>query len=239
MPIVGLIPARGGSKGVPRKNIRLVNGKPLIAYTIEAAIDSNLLDQLIVSTDDHEIAECAIKYGANVPFMRPAELANDTSTDLSVMQHAAAWISNEPTSSDILVYLRPTTPLKTPEIIDNTINKLKFEKELTGVRSVTRSDGVFHPYWMFKEYNNSLQPFIDGITTDEYFQRQLLPPCFRLNGVCDALRITNLSTGSIYGNEVGCIEIEENIALDIDTENDFLYFEFLMEQANRRSNNAI
>ena len=144
---IGLIPARGGSKGIPRKNCVQVNGKPLIAYTIEVALNSELLDGVIVSTDDAEIAEIALSCGAQVPFTRPDCFASDNATDFDVINHFTDWAIQANIEIDLIAYLRPTTPLKTSEIIDQSLRKLMNDKVLTSVRSVTKSEGVYHPFW--------------------------------------------------------------------------------------------
>ncbi len=122
--ILGVIVARGGSKGIPRKNIKLLNGKPLIAYTIEASKESKYITSTIVSTNDEEIATVAREYGADVPFLRPDELAQDTSTALSVIQHALGWLQeNRSERYDYVLILQPTSPLRTAGDIDGCIQK--------------------------------------------------------------------------------------------------------------------
>ena len=125
MNVLGVIPARSGSKGIPRKNLYTLCGKPLIAYTIKAAIKANALTQFIVSTDSEEIAETAKEYGANVPFRRPSELATDSSLAADVMKHAIIEMEKlDGIIYDTLVMLQPTTPLRTPEDINNVVQKL-------------------------------------------------------------------------------------------------------------------
>ncbi|MCI0533120.1 acylneuraminate cytidylyltransferase family protein, partial [bacterium] len=133
---LGIITARGGSKGIPRKNIKELMGKPLIAYTILAAKGSALLSRAIVSTDDAEIAEIARMHGADVPFMRPAELAEDASTSIAVVQHAVSWIrENENEIYDYVMILQPTSPLRTAEDIDACI-KIADETHADSVMSM-------------------------------------------------------------------------------------------------------
>jgi CMP-N,N'-diacetyllegionaminic acid synthase len=136
MNITALIPARGGSKGLPGKNIQLLHGYPLIAYSIVVALLSERIDRVIVSTDSPEIAGISEGYGAEVPFLRPAELARDQSTDLEFMTHAIAWLAeHEGQTPDYLVHLRPTTPLRDPRIIDLAIAQLADRSEATSLRS--------------------------------------------------------------------------------------------------------
>ncbi|MEM9681509.1 MAG: acylneuraminate cytidylyltransferase family protein [Bacteroidota bacterium] len=227
---LGLIPARGGSKTLPRKNIKLLKGKPLIAYTIEAALESKRLDRVIVSTDDEEISEVALAYGAEVPFLRPTNLASDNSPDHDVIRHAIEYLSQEECLKvDNVIYLRPTTPFKTSLIIDKCIEKLNSDN-YSGLRTVTKVDGVYHPFWMFKEHNSQLYPFVDGVDVSKYFQRQLLPSCFRLNGVVDIIRTGEALKAKLYGENVGYLEVDENRSVDIDTEFDFKYCEFLLQE---------
>lgn len=230
--VVGLIPARGGSKGIIKKNIKRLNGKPLIAYTIEAALKANAIDRLIVSTDDKEIASVAQQYGAEVPFLRPRELAQDDTPDKPVYLHLINWLlEEEDVEFEILVNLRPTTPQRTAEIIDSVVSKLHTEKTLTSVRTVTKVEGVFHPYWMFRQKNGTLMPFIEGVDLNKYYRRQLLPTCYRLNGVVDALKIeTLLNNKNMFGERIGFIEVEEHLAVDIDNQLDFDFCEFLIKK---------
>lgn len=229
MNIIGLIPARGGSKKLPGKNIKDLHGKPLISYTIDAALKSSMLDRVIVTTDDEAIASAALQYKAEVPFMRPAELASDTSPDRPVIIHAVEWLKeNENYSVDAVALLRPTTPFKTAELIDSCIKKLN-ESDYSAIRTVTRSEGVFHPYWQLKSVDGYLQVFLDDVDLNKYYQRQLLPECYRVNGVVDLMKTDALMNGDTqYGDKIGFIELEESSAVDIDTEFDFNLCEYLM-----------
>ncbi len=232
---VGLIPARSGSKGVRNKNIRLLNGKPLIAYTIEAALASKLFDRVIVSTDSELIAEIARNYGAEAPFLRPGEISKDSTPDLPVIQHLIEWLkNNEGYISDYLVYLRPTSPFKTGKIIDKALHKIMSSESHTGLRSVTPSEGVYHPYWMYKEVDGKLKSFIDGINIEDYYQRQLLPPCFRLNGVVDIVKVENLKKNMLYGDCIAYYELTEQQSFDIDNEFDFRLAEFFMKDKSTK-----
>jgi CMP-N-acetylneuraminic acid synthetase len=221
--IVALIPARCGSKGVKNKNIKLLDGKPLIQYSIEAALNSKKVSRVIVSTDDKEIAEIALECGAEIPFIRPAELAKDNIPDGPVMKHLINWLKeNENYQVDVLAYLRPTTPFKTSELIDTCLGKIILSPDASSLRTVNKAEGVYHPYWMFKTEDGKLKSFIDGISIKEYFQRQLLPDCYRLNGVVDILiPKVILNDNDIYGERIIPFEIAEEIAIDIDTELDF------------------
>ncbi len=123
--VLALIPARGGSKGIPRKNIRPFAGYPLIAFSIAAGLQAESVTRVVVTTDDEEIAEVAREYGAEVPFLRPAELAQDRTTDLPVFQHALNWLSeHEDYHPQVVVHLRPTTPIRPPDLVDRSVGLL-------------------------------------------------------------------------------------------------------------------
>ena len=140
--VLGIIPARGGSKGIPGKNIRPLGGYPLIAYAIVAGRLSALVDRVIVSTDDEQIAAIARKWGAEVPFLRPARLARDETTDLPVFQHALGWLGeNEDCRPDTIVQIRPTSPLRPRECVDAAVEMLIDDKDADSVRGVRSCSG--------------------------------------------------------------------------------------------------
>ena len=172
MKVLGLIPARGGSKGIFRKNIKNLCGKPLIAWTIEAALKSSKIDRLVVTTEDNEIAEIAKSYGADVPFMRPTELAEDSTPGISPVLHAIEQLPN----FDSVLLLQPTSPLRTSDDIDGIVD-FAFSKNADSVASVFHSP--VHPYWVYKSNNSKLTPFIDN---NFVACRQKLPDAFSLNG---------------------------------------------------------
>lgn len=229
--VLAIIPARGGSKGVPRKNIRLLGGKPLIAYAIEVGLKSPSIKRVIVSTEDAEIAEIAKRYGAEVPFMRPTDLAGDTVPEQPVFRHALKWLEeNEGYVPEFVLSLKCTTPLKTAGDIEAVVKKLK-ETDCDSVRTMTRVNGVYHPYWMYKERGDLAEPFVDGLDIAKWYQRQLLPPVYRLNGVVDgARRSVMMEKSNLWGNTMAMVEVPEDRAVDIDTELDFRVVEFLIEQ---------
>ena len=232
MKVVALIPARGGSKRLPEKNIRNLGGKPLLAYTVEAALSAESVDRVIVSTDDESIARVSRECGAEVPYMRPGSLAQDSTPDRPVMQHALDWLrQHDEQEFDLLVLLRPTSPFKTAELIDHCVDKLTASDCYTSVRTVTRAEGVFHPYWMFRSEGDCLSPFIDGISLEKYYQSQLLPKCLRLNGVVDVLRTDRiLGQSNHWGECIGHVITEEIDSVDIDNLLDFQFCEFLLSQ---------
>lgn len=233
MNVLGIIPARGGSRRVPGKNIRLLAGKPLIAYTIESSLKSTRIKRLIVSTDNSRIAEVAQGFGAEVPFLRPSHLAEDATPDQPVFLHALRWLKDkEDYEPEIVVNLRPTTPFKTPEIIDRVIQKIT-ETDADVVRTMTLVEGVHHPYWMYRlSEDGSAEPFSNDIKLSQYYRRQLLPPVYRINGVVDAMKTPIIYEGNILDNQnMRGVIISEKESMDVDTEFDFVICECLMNSA--------
>ena len=229
MRVLGLIPARAGSKRLPRKNLLPLAGEPLIGHTIRAGQASSLITDLIVSTDCEEIAKVAREYGVDVPFLRPAEISGDESSDRDVLLHALNFYQRHGIIFDVVSYLRPTTPLKTPTLVDMAISKLKSDDSLTGVRSVTKVSGIFHPYWSYRPEGGELRPFVEGTRPEEYYQSQKLPECLRLNGVSDALRPKVIAASkNIFGDSLGFVETNEIRSVDIDTNLDFLFCEAIL-----------
>ena len=227
--ILGLIPARGGSKSVSRKNIRLLVGKPLIAWTIEIALACPSLDRVIVSTDDREIAKVARRHGAEVPFIRPVELAQDDTPDLPVYQHTLSWLAeHEGYRPDIVVWLRPTVPLRTVQDVEAALQQL-IETGADCVRSVCPAE--HHPYWMKRLKGDRLVPFVEGIDVARYYQRQLLPPVYRLNGAVDVTWYrTVMEKGLLYSGDVRGYVMPVERSIDLDSELDFALAELLLRR---------
>lgn len=234
MKMMGLIPARSGSKGVPRKNIRPLAGKPLIAWTIEQALASGCLDRVVVSTDSREIAEIAKDVGAEVPFMRPVELAADETTDLPVCRHALSWLGEqEGYCPDYVVWLRPTSPLRTPNDI-STAASLLSASDADCVRSVCRTDA--HPYYALKIVENRLCALLPLADDRRYLRRQLLPDVYHVNGCVDVVRCSSIKDPVLLfaGDMLPYIMPHER-SLDIDTDFDFRIAEFLMSEPDQSS----
>ena len=227
--ILSIIPSRGSSKGVPRKNIRPLAGKPVIAWTIETAFACHSLDRIIVSTDDKEIAEIARQYGAEVPFIRSNELAQDDTPDLPVYQHALSWLAeHEGYRPDIVVWLRPTAPLRTVQDVEAAIHLL-IDTGADGVRSVCPAE--HHPYWMKKLNGDRLVPFMEGIDLTRYYQRQLLPPAYCLNGAVDVTWYTTvMDKGLLYSGDVRGYVMPVDRSIDLDSELDFAIAELLLQR---------
>jgi len=231
--IYGIIPARSGSKGVPGKNIKLLGGYPLIAYTIAAAKMAKNISRTIVSTDSTEIASIAKKYGADVPFLRPAELSGDKSPDIDFVLHAINWFQqNEKKTPDYLVHLRPTTPLRNPVIIDKAIQEIRSCDEATSLRSG-------HPAAEspFKWFLRDEQGFFKGILpeyTNDFISapRQLFPTVYIPDGYVDVLKTSFImESGTLHGNKM--IGFVSPVCTEVDTIEDF---EFLEYELKNKSN---
>lgn len=230
--VLGLTPARGGSKGVPRKNARPVLGKPLIAYTLETARTCGLIHRLIVSTDDEEIAALARRFGGETPFMRPAAIAQDDTPDLPVFQHALEWLwDHEGWRPDIVLNLRPTFPLRTAAHIGRVIERLWNGPGDDAVRTVHATP--HHPWWTYRlNADGRREPFVPGADEAAAPRRQDLPPAYVLDGCVDGMRPGLVLSGSLYGpgDKVGLVVVDDVPLIDLDTEFDFQFLEFLLGQ---------
>lgn len=230
MKIIALIPARSGSKGIPKKNIKNLNGKPLISYTIEAAKKAKHLNKedIICSTDSKEIAEIANQYGARTPFLRPEKYATDEATSISVAVHALNWMKqNENKNYDYLMLLQPTSPLRKAVHIDEAIEKMKVYKT-SSVVSVNKPDDM--PYNMKKL--NKEGELIDLIEND-YTRRQDMPEIFATNG---AIYLTKtdviLKEKSFFGDHSIPYIMNRKYSIDIDEMFDFKIVELFDELIN-------
>ena len=203
-PILALIPARGGSKGLPRKNVLPLAGKPLVAHTIATALDSSTITRTIVSTDDDEIAEAARSHGAEVPFRRPAELAADESLDLEVFRHALEWLAREEGyEPELVVHLRPTNPIRRTERVDEAVREMLADLRADSLRSV--SVPAQTPYKMWRREGAYLAPLVEvaGVRDAHSRPRQSLPEVWWQNGYVDVIRPrTVLELASMSGERV-------------------------------------
>jgi CMP-N-acetylneuraminic acid synthetase len=230
MNTLGVIPARGGSKSVPRKNIAPVHGKPLITYTIEAAQRSRLLTHFLVSSDDAEIMAVARQYGAPVPFIRPAELATDTAPSLPVVQHAVGEMERmHGITYDYVVLLQPTTPLRLPEDIDAALEKLA----ATGADSVISvcDVGAYHPARMRQIVDDRLVE-LPIREPKEMARRQDLPPVYIRNGAIYAVkRDVVMLQNSMSGSDCRPYIMPEERSVNVDSKLDLLLAEILLRPA--------
>jgi CMP-N,N'-diacetyllegionaminic acid synthase len=187
--VMVLIPARGGSKSVPRKNLLPVAGKPLLAYSIRHALACSSVTRTIVSTDDREIADVAVEYGAEVPFYRPAEFAGDFATDLEVFRHALDWLAEEEDYiPELVVHLRPTGPVRDIALIERAISLMLKHPEADALRSVGVAEQT--PYKMWRLEDSYLRPLIElaGFPEAHSMPRQKLPQAYWQNGYVDIVR---------------------------------------------------
>jgi CMP-N-acetylneuraminic acid synthetase len=226
MRVLGIIPARGGSKGIPRKNIKLLCGKPLIAYTIDAAARSTRLTRTIVSTEDTEIADVARSLGADVPFLRPRDLADDTTPTLPVVLHAIETLEAEGESYDAVCLLQPTSPLRRPEDIDGCIDLLEASGS-DSVISVIPVPEPCNPHWVYMRSADGRMSLSTG-ETEPIARRQELPPAFHRDGSVYVTRTEVLVNGrSLYGVNVQGYEIPPRYSANIDTQTDWQVIEGL------------
>ncbi len=230
--ILAVIPARGGSKGLPGKNIRELGGKPLIAWSIEAGRQSRYVDQLVVSTDSKEIAQVAELWGGNAPFLRPADLATDEAKGIDAILHAVHWHLERGESFDLVLVLQPTSPLRTAEDIDRAV-ELLFEKSASAIVSVCPTD--HHPWWA-----NTLPE--DGCMKDflrpelKNTNRQSLPKFCRLNGAIYLADIPFLEkTNSFITEGTFAYVMATEASVDIDTILDLHLAELLLKERKRRA----
>jgi len=187
--VMALIPARGGSKSVPRKNLLPVAGKPLIAYSIMHAQACPLITRVVVSTDDDEIAEVARAYGAEVPFKRPAEAASDTATDFQVFHHALSWLAeHEAYVPELVVHLRPTGPVREAALVERAVQLMLANPEADALRSVGTAEQT--PYKMWRIEDSFLRPLLEppGYPEAHSMPRQKLPVAYWQNGYVDIVR---------------------------------------------------
>ncbi len=223
--VIAIIPARGGSKGVPRKNVRLLGGRPLIAHSIEAALQANCVDRVVVSTDDEEIAQVALNAGAEIPFMRPPELALDHIPVMPVIQDLMRKVDPQQSLYPFIVVLQPTNPFRKPADIDKSVDILK-RGDCDTVLTVSPASN--HPYrmrWLDSD-GEFLRPLFENV--DLYAQRQDLPPVYNFNGsVISCLQSVMLNQKIFYGVKHRGIILDEICGFDIDTELDLLVAEQL------------
>lgn len=219
--VIAIITARGGSKGVPRKNIKKLAGKPLIAWTIEEAQRSKYIDRLILSSEDTEIIQTAKEFGCDVPFVRPAELAQDTTRGIEPILHAL----QKSEDYDCVVLLQPTSPLRIAEDIDRTIETM-IEESAPACVSVTETQES--PYWMYKiEDDQLLQPLLSQ--TDLSKRRQDLPSVFVLNGAVYVAEVEWLKKTKTFLTDLTvAYKMPKERSCDIDTQIDFKFCELML-----------
>lgn len=219
MKILAIIPARGGSKGIPRKNIRDLAGKPLIAWTIEAALSSSGLDRVVVSTEDDEIAFISRGLGADVPFLRPPELAADDITTLAVLQDVLASLKDEEGyTPDVVMTLQPTSPLRSAQYIDEAISLFEADPNADSLVSCVEVPHIFHPESVMKtDKHGYLRPYL---VEPQPTRRQDKGPVFARNGAAIYMTRTKCLDHFIFGGNLIAYLMDEVSSLDIDNEQD-------------------
>lgn len=221
--VLAIIPARGGSKGLPGKNIRPICGKPLIGWTIDAALSAPAIDATVVSTDDDEIARAALACGALAPFRRPPEISGDHATSLDAVLHAIELLPG----FDVAVLLQPTSPLRTHSDISAALQLFDSARAVS-VASVCEVDE--HPYWMYRfGRDRKLEPLIAD--EERPSRRQDLPPVYRLNGAIYVVDVNWLREKHVFvGAESLGYVMPRSRSIDIDDEADFLLAEKMMNE---------
>lgn len=230
--ILALIPARGGSKGIPRKNIKDFAGYPLIAWSVAAGLQAHSVNRVIVSTDDEEIAAVSRAWGAETPFMRPAELAQDRTTDLPVFEHALKWLEDiEGYKPDIVIQLRPTSPIRPKDCVDSAVKILMEHADADCVRGVVTAGQNPYKMWRFNGYEKPMNPLleVDGIAEPYNAPRQILPPTYWQTGHIDVIRASTITRKhSLTGNTIYPLVIDQRYTVDIDTPADWAKYESLV-----------
>ncbi len=234
MNVLAIIQARGGSKGIPGKNIKLLCGKPLIAWTIEAAKNAKTVTRVIVSTDDEAIAEVSKKYGAEVPFLRPAEFATDGAKSIGLLEHALNFLKEkENYETDVVVQLKPTNPLRTSTQIDQCVELYQESVDLDAVITVVKAP--VHPLKTWKFEGESLQPFVPenvfGIKEAAKTPRQKLPEAYGNNSCVHVINPkTILEKHSSIGTRVKGVVLSREDSINIDEPIDFEIAELLLKK---------
>lgn len=227
MNVLGVVPARGGSKGIPQKNLAMIAGRPLLAYTADAARASRHLSRVVVSTDDESIAAAARALGLEVPFMRPADLAADDTPMLPVLQHAAREVARAGSAADIVVLLQPTSPLRRASHIDDAIELLQ-STAADSIVSVVEVPHQFSPVSVMRLDGGRLRPFLDGPPVT---RRQDKPRVYARNGPAVlAVRRHVLDAGSLYGSDSRPLLMAAADSLDVDGPDDLALAEFLLQR---------
>ena len=231
--VLAVVQARGGSKGIPGKNIKLLAGIPLIAYSIAAGIQSKYVNRVVISTDDEQIAQVAMQWGGEVPFLRPPEYATDTAVDLDVFVHALTWLEeNEGYKPDIVVQLRPTSPLRPIDCVDRAIELLLSDEAATSVRGVVPSGQNPYKMWRITSETEPMEPLLkEGFFEPYNMPRQELPQTYWQTGHVDVLRRdTILRDRSMSGDRILPLIIDSRYTVDIDDLQDWAKAEWMIEQ---------
>jgi len=229
--VISIIPARAGSKSIIDKNIASLSGHPLVAYSIAAAKLSNRIDRVIVSTDSDDYSEIALKYGAEVPFLRPKEFSTDESTDRDFLIHAMDWLKiNENTVPEYWVHLRPTTPLRVPLVIEEAINCVLNQKDSTSLRSGHKTPES--PLkWFVKDGNGYFKGIIDSNAEDEIYNlpKEAFNDVYIPDGYVDIVKASHvMNNNTIHGKKM--IGFESPVCTEVDSMQEFEYIQYQLEK---------
>lgn len=236
--VLALVTARGGSKGLPNKNLRVLAGHPLVAWAVAAGTQAKLVTRIMCSTDSSEIADVARHYGAEVPFMRPDSLAGDETLDLPVFLHALDFLyATESWVPDIVVHLRPTSPLRPKALVDQSIALLFSRPDATSVRAVCPAPCTPYKMWRLdddskKGHSALLRPLLTDAASPEPYNtpRQELPKVWWQTGSVDTIRTTTLRSASMSGTAILPLEIAADLAVDIDRASDLARAEAALDR---------
>ena len=240
MEVLGLIIARGGSQRVPHKNIKPLAGRPLLAYSIEAARRSHYITRVIVSTDSESIAQVAIQEGVEAPFRRPPEISQGHSTELEAVEHALTWLrDHESYEPDLVALIRPTTPFRKSETIDRAIELLLNDPAAHSVRTVKLCSEHPHKMWVMDNDGRRIRSFVpveQKLREAHTLSYHLLPTIYVQNASMDVLRPSNIwNLRSTTGTEIIPLIMDEEESVDINSPLDFLLAEILMTQRAQRN----
>ena len=229
---VALIPARGGSRSIPRKNLRDFAGFPLLAWSIEAARQARGISRVLVSTDDPEILQTALAFGAEAPFLRPPELARDETPDLPVFEHALRWLEEEEGYRPrLMVQLRPTSPLRPLGLVDEALGLMEEDPEAHSLRAVSPPGQNPYKMWRPDQGGCRIVPLLDGIPEAYNQPRQSLPPTLWQTGHLDVVRReTLISLRSMTGSRVRPIVVGPEYSVDIDTTDQWAFAEWVVRE---------
>ena len=231
MKILTIIPARGGSKGIKLKNLSKINGKPLVAFSIEHSLASKLINRTIVSTDNEEIAKVSVEYGAEIPIFRSKELAGDNILDLPVFQHMLTYLKEEENyKPEIVVHLRPTSPYRKTEWIDSAIKLLIENASADSIRSVNEPSQ--HPYRVFEIKNKYLYPLMNERHPVPYLlRRQDLPKMYYYNCVIDVTKPSTIfNKNSMTGDKILPYIMDPEDSIDIDKPKDLEFAKYFFRK---------
>jgi N-acylneuraminate cytidylyltransferase len=231
--VLAVVPARGGSKSIPRKNVRLLAGHPLLAWSVAAGVQAQTVDRVLVSTDDPEIRAVALRCGADAPFLRPAALAADDTPDFPVFEHAVAWLEREQDwHADIVVQLRPTSPLRPPGLVDAGVALLACDPGCDSLRAVSAPSQTPYKMWRQEPGTPYLRPLLGDGGPEAYNRpRQELPPALWQTGHLDVFWTETMrAKRSLTGDRILPITLPGRYSLDIDTLEQWDFAEWLLRR---------